>query len=136
MGVSPKWIKRRKKEKMEKRKKERRPKVGNNNGQLRIANATLCGASKAAWANKPQVHLAAHWLPGSVQLQKDPSIWYIEYCQNPSRSWFDYMYDPPATTSNSVLLLFKLAVTSNITHTNLIRPKKIWPKKNPNNIFF
>ena len=33
-------------------KKERRAKVGNNNGQLRIANATSCGARKAAWANK------------------------------------------------------------------------------------
>ena len=32
-----------------KKKKERRQKVGNNNGQLRIANATLGGARKAAW---------------------------------------------------------------------------------------
>ena len=30
--------------------KERRAKVGNNNGQLRIANATSGGARKAAWA--------------------------------------------------------------------------------------
>ena len=33
-----------------KRKKERRPKVGNNNGQLHIANA-ISGAHKAAWTN-------------------------------------------------------------------------------------
>ena len=45
------------KQKTEKRKKkkERRAKVGNNNGQLRIAlhciaNATSCGTRKAAWA--------------------------------------------------------------------------------------
>ena len=38
------------KEKTEKVKKERL-KVGNNNGQLRIANATSGGARKAAWAN-------------------------------------------------------------------------------------
>ena len=35
----------------ERRKKERRLKVGNNNGQLCIANATSGGAHKAAWAN-------------------------------------------------------------------------------------
>ena len=29
-----------------------RAKVGNNNGQLRIVNATSCGARKAAWAKK------------------------------------------------------------------------------------
>ena len=36
------------KQKMErkKRKRERRAKVGNNNGQLSIANATLCDARK------------------------------------------------------------------------------------------
>ena len=34
-----------------KKEKERRAKVGNNNGKLRIANATSCGARKAAWAN-------------------------------------------------------------------------------------
>ena len=39
------------KQKTDKREKER-PKVGNNNGQLRIANATLVGARKAAWAKK------------------------------------------------------------------------------------
>ena len=32
-------------------KKERRANVGNNNGQLRIANATSGGARKVAWAN-------------------------------------------------------------------------------------
>ena len=37
-------------EKNRKKKKER-PKVGNNNGQLSIANATSGGARKAAWAN-------------------------------------------------------------------------------------
>ena len=31
-------------------KKEERPKVGNNNGQLCIANTTSCGARKAALA--------------------------------------------------------------------------------------
>ena len=31
--------------------KERRLNDGNNNGQLRIANATSGGARKAAWAN-------------------------------------------------------------------------------------
>ena len=35
----------------EKKKKKERLKVGNNNGQLCIANATSCGACKAAWAN-------------------------------------------------------------------------------------
>ena len=42
------------KQKMEKkeRQKERRAKLGNNNGQLRIANATSSGVRKAAWANK------------------------------------------------------------------------------------
>ena len=35
----------------EKRERERRAKVGNNNGQLGIANATSCGARKATWAN-------------------------------------------------------------------------------------
>ena len=34
-----------------KRIKERRLNDGNNNGQLRIANATSVGAGKAAWAN-------------------------------------------------------------------------------------
>ena len=33
------------------RKKEERLNDGNNNGQLRIANATSDGACKAAWAN-------------------------------------------------------------------------------------
>ena len=37
------------KQKMEK-KEEERLKVGNNNGQLRIANATSGGTRKAAWA--------------------------------------------------------------------------------------
>ena len=31
--------------------KVRRMKVGNNNGQLRIMNATSCGDCKAVWAN-------------------------------------------------------------------------------------
>ena len=34
------------------RKNERRAKVGNNNGQLRIANATSGGARKATWAKR------------------------------------------------------------------------------------
>ena len=34
------------------KKKERRAKVGNNNGQLRIANATSGAAHKAAWAKR------------------------------------------------------------------------------------
>ena len=39
------------KQKTEKREEKKRLKVGNNNGQLRIANATLCGACKVTWAN-------------------------------------------------------------------------------------
>ena len=39
------------KQKTEKKERERRAKVGNNNGQLGIANATSAGARKAAWAN-------------------------------------------------------------------------------------
>ena len=35
-----------------KEKKEERPKVGNNIGQLHIANATSGGANKAAWVKK------------------------------------------------------------------------------------
>ena len=35
----------------EREKKKEKPKVGNNNSQLRIANTTSCGARKAAWAN-------------------------------------------------------------------------------------
>ena len=35
----------------EKRREKDRQKVGNNNGQLRIANATSVGARKAAWDN-------------------------------------------------------------------------------------
>ena len=34
---------------------KKRLKVGNNNGQLRIANATSDGARKAAWANIMQI---------------------------------------------------------------------------------
>ena len=36
----------------QKTEKKERLKVGNNNGQLRIANATSGGARKAAWAKK------------------------------------------------------------------------------------
>ena len=40
------------KQKTEKKREERkRLKVGNNNGQLRISNATSGGARKASWAN-------------------------------------------------------------------------------------
>ena len=41
------------KQKTEKKKERKRERLndGNNNGQLRIANATLGGACKAAWAN-------------------------------------------------------------------------------------
>ena len=39
------------KQKTEKKEKEEKLKVGNNNGQLRIANATSGGARKAVWAN-------------------------------------------------------------------------------------
>ena len=45
------------KQKTEKKKRERL-KVGNNNGQLRIANATSGGACKAAWAKK---HIPPSW---------------------------------------------------------------------------
>ena len=40
------------KTKREREKKKERLNDGNNNGQLRIANATSGGARKAAWANK------------------------------------------------------------------------------------
>ena len=36
----------------EKRREKERTKVGNNNGQLRIANTTSGGARIAAWANR------------------------------------------------------------------------------------
>ena len=49
-GSFPEVGQKQKTEKIEKRKRERRVKVGNNNGQLRIANATSGGACKAAWA--------------------------------------------------------------------------------------
>ena len=39
------------KQKTEKKRKRRRLNDGDNNGQLRIANATSVGARKAAWAN-------------------------------------------------------------------------------------
>ena len=39
------------KQKTERKRKRERLNDGNNNGQLRIANATRCGARKAAWAN-------------------------------------------------------------------------------------
>ena len=50
-GVSPKWVK----SKMRREKERRGLNYGNNNGQLRIANVTSCGAHKAAWAKtKPE----------------------------------------------------------------------------------
>ena len=46
-GVSPKWVKSKTWREKKKKKKEReRAKVGNNNGQLRIANATSGGTDK------------------------------------------------------------------------------------------
>ena len=42
VGSKPKYVKEIEKEK-------KKAKVGNNNGQLRIANGTSCGARKAAW---------------------------------------------------------------------------------------
>ena len=45
------WVK--SKRRREKKEKEEGPKVGNNNGQLRIANATSGGVRKA-WANIPE----------------------------------------------------------------------------------
>ena len=38
----------------QKTEKKERLKVGNNNGQLRIVNATSCGARRAAWAKMQQ----------------------------------------------------------------------------------
>ena len=53
-GVSPKWVKsKRRREKRE----EERLNDGNNNGQLRIANAITGGARKAAWANSQYIHI-------------------------------------------------------------------------------
>ena len=50
------------KQKTEKKKRERLN-DGNNNGQLCIANATLGGARKAAWAkNIPPLILKRNWL--------------------------------------------------------------------------
>ena len=40
------------KQKTEKKKERERAKVGNNNGQLLIANITSCGARKATWAKR------------------------------------------------------------------------------------
>ena len=48
-GVSPKWVKSNRRKR--KQKKRERKKVGNNNGQLRIAKSTSGGARKATWAN-------------------------------------------------------------------------------------
>ena len=59
----------------QKHKKERekeRAKVGNNNGQLRIAKATSCGARKAAWAN-------LDW--ESVDSSPGLSLIYLSYSQ-------------------------------------------------------
>ena len=47
LGVSPKLVKSKKR----REKREERLNNGNNNGQLRFANATSGGARKAAWAN-------------------------------------------------------------------------------------
>ena len=50
-GVSPKWVKSKRRKRREKERKKERLKVGNNNGQLCIANANSGGARKATWAN-------------------------------------------------------------------------------------
>ena len=66
LGVSPKEVKSKRRKRKKKNtsgggrkaawaKKTERLKVGNNNGQLSIANATSGGARKAAWA-KMSVH--------------------------------------------------------------------------------
>ena len=59
------------KQKTEKREKERL-KVGNNNGQLRIANATSCGTRKAAWANRGKLYhrLQNFLIPFSLYLAR------------------------------------------------------------------
>ena len=44
MGVSPKWVKSKRRRKKKERKRRERLNDGNNNGQLRIANATSGGA--------------------------------------------------------------------------------------------
>ena len=51
LGSFPEVVQKQKTERKTKRKKERLN-YGNNNGQLRNANATSGGARKAAWANK------------------------------------------------------------------------------------
>ena len=53
LGISPEVGQKQKTE----REKQKRAKVGNNNGQLRIANATSCGARKATWATKKKFGL-------------------------------------------------------------------------------
>ena len=45
----------------QKTEKKERAKVDNNNGQLRIANATSGGARKAAWANLC-LHIPSKWV--------------------------------------------------------------------------
>ena len=50
-------------EEKERERKKERTKVGNNNGQVRIANATSGGAPKATWAKKrimPHVEVVSH----------------------------------------------------------------------------
>ena len=51
MGDSPKWVKSKKRRKKKEERERERLNDGNNNGQLRIANATSGGARKAVWAN-------------------------------------------------------------------------------------
>ena len=54
LGSFPEGNQKQKTERRKERKKEKRLNDGNNNGQLRIANATSGSARKAAWA---KIHL-------------------------------------------------------------------------------
>ena len=51
-GVSPKWVKSNRRREKERKREREGLNDGNNNGQLRIVNATLGGTLKAAWAKK------------------------------------------------------------------------------------
>ena len=78
-GVSRKWFKSKRRRRKE-RKKER-AKVGNNNGQLRIANVTSGGASKATWAKTLRPHEIMFQLK-SVSLPPIQGYWIPPVCQN------------------------------------------------------
>ena len=77
-GSFPEVGEKQKTEKKE-REKERRAKVGNNNGQLRMSNATSCGARKANWAKNLKSNPEANYhdiglLFGATFFSSTPSL--------------------------------------------------------------